>query len=41
MNLELLENYDESNIILPTDDTVPVVDKECEANLRGFIFLWS
>ncbi|KAL4120975.1 hypothetical protein QTP88_013569 [Uroleucon formosanum] len=31
INSELLENYDESNIILPTDDTVPVVDKECEA----------
>jgi len=30
MNLEALENYDESYIILPTDP-VPVVDEECEA----------
>lgn len=29
MNLEVLENRDESNIILPTDDPVPV-DEECK-----------
>jgi len=27
----VLENHDESNIILLTDDPVPVVDEKCEA----------
>jgi len=31
MNLEVLENLDESNIVFPTDDPVSVVDEECKA----------